>query len=76
MAAATIQTRQTTISARKLAFQGRDYEAEWIGTDVVYTTFEGDRLEGTIARFSGGYPVAVFPDGRWVRLDLTIEVVV
>lgn len=70
----TIQTRQTTISRRKWANLGPAYEAEWIGLSVVFTTSEGERRVGTIARWDAGYPVAEFADGTWARLDFTIEV--
>lgn len=69
-----MRTRFARISQRKLAFQGAAYEATWIGTPAVFTTWEGERRVGTITRWSAGYPVAEFPDGTWARLDSTVEV--
>lgn len=76
MNASHIRTRRTTISARKFAYLGEKYTAQWIGTAIVYTDADGGTHEGTITSFDrNGYPVATFTDGRWARLDLTIEIV-
>lgn len=69
------QTRFTRFSQRKQAFQGAAYEAEWLGVRAVHTTWDGERLAGTITRWEGGWPILTLPDGRWARLDTAIEVV-
>ena len=70
-----MKTRQTTVSQRKVAEMGKAYTDTWLGTQVVFTTWEGDRRVGTITRWADLYPVATFTDGTWARLDLTLEVV-
>jgi len=54
---------------------GAAYTDQWIGTRVIFTGWNGERHEGVISRFDGNYPVATFADGRWARLDRTIEIV-
>jgi len=73
----TITTRRTTVSQRKIAFMGDDYRNTWLGTQAVFTTWEGERLIGTITHWSdyGSYPCVTFADGTWARLDLDVEVV-
>jgi hypothetical protein len=70
-----MQTRQTTISQRKVAQMGKAYTDTWIGTQVVFTSYDGDRTVGTITRWDDLYPVATFADGTWARLGLDVEVV-
>lgn len=76
MATTTLETRTTTISARKVAQVGPEYTRTWVGLPVVFTTYEGDRLVGVLEWADyAHYPIVRFPDGRWARLDYTIEVV-
>lgn len=76
-AAQPIRTRWTSISARKLNTIGRPYMATWIGLPAVFTTYQGERLPGTITEFNrDGYPVISFPDGRHARLDLQVEIII
>jgi hypothetical protein len=70
-----MNTRQTTISRRKVAQMGKAYTDTWLGTQVVFTSYEGDRTVGTITRWDDLYPVATFTDGSWARLGLDVEVV-
>lgn len=71
-----MQTRHTTLSTRKIAFQGSAYTDQWLGTRVVFTDYDGNRHLGTITRFADVfYPVADLDDGGWARLGKTIEVV-
>ena len=49
------------------------------GQPAVYTTWEGDRLVGTLEldpNRDGGYMRIRFEDGRWARTDDIIELVV
>lgn len=74
-------TRKTTISRRKLCAEGgRAYAETWVGLPVAFTTYEGERLIGTLSHFApeGGmpYPVATFPNGKHARLDHEIEIVI
>ena len=49
-----------------------------IGKTAIFTTWDGERLVGTIAKGakSGAFPRIEFADGTWARLSNTIEVVV
>lgn len=69
-----IPTHQTRISARKLATTPR-FADEWVGTLVVHTTFDGERLVGKIDRFEGMRPIITFADGRWAFGSLSVEVI-
>ncbi len=73
-----MDTRKVTISSRKKAFMGAEYTDTFIGMRAVFTTWEGERLVGTITHFDSqgqGFPVVTFPNGRWARLDSQIELV-
>jgi hypothetical protein len=70
-----MKTHHTTVSQRKVAQVGKAYTDTWLGTQVVFTSYEGDRTVGTITRWDDLYPVATFPNGSWARLDLSVEVV-
>lgn len=70
-----MRTRHTRISHTKVATRGDAYTRTWIGVPVVYTTWDGERLAGVIDRFQDVYPVVVFPDGRWARLNSHVEVI-
>lgn len=71
----TIATRRVTISGSKLAQAGSAYSSQFLGLTVVHTTWDGEQMVGTLDRFQHGYPVAVFADGRWARMDLDLAVV-
>lgn len=48
------------------------------GRRAVYTTYDGERMVGTVepaTPTSSGYPVIRFEDGRWGRGDETFELV-
>ena len=70
-------TRKTTISSRKVyAETGAAYCATWIGLKAIYTTWEGERLVGTITHWNrDGYPCVTFDDGTWGRLNHEVEIV-
>ena len=71
-------TRVTTISQSKLAQEdGSIYAQTWIGLSAVFTTWEGERLVGTITHWSqdGMFPCVTFDDGTWARLDRRMEIV-
>ena len=71
-------TRKTTISQRKVASEnGAAYCATWIGLKAIYTTWEGERLVGTITHWSadGMFPCVTFDDGTWGRLNHDLEIV-
>ena len=70
-----MKTHRTTISRAKVAQVGKAYTDTWLGTQVVFTSYEGDRTVGTITRWDDLYPVATFADGTWARLSLDLEVV-
>ena len=71
-----MNTRWTRISHNKIATQGPAYTDQWIGVQAVFTTWEGDRLVGTITGFQDTfYPVITFSNGKWARLDTAVEVV-
>ena len=67
-------TRFTRISTAK-ASKSAEYRNSWLGTEVIYTTWEGDKLQGTITRWAQYHPIATFSDGTWARLDDVVEVV-
>jgi len=67
-------TRFTTISTAK-ASKSAQYRQRWIGTQVIYTTWEGDKIQGTITGWAQYFPIATFSDGTWARLDSQVEVV-
>lgn len=71
-------TRRTTLSQRRLAndFDG-SYRETWINLPAIFTTWEGERLMGTITHFTpdGMFPCVTFPDGKWARLNLDVEIV-
>lgn len=49
-----------------------------VGRSAVFTTYDGDRLVGTIepmTAWRAGYPTVRFPDGKWARLDNVVELV-
>jgi hypothetical protein len=74
----TTTTRKATISSRKVAAEGgAAYCATWIGLKAIYTTWEGERLVGTITHWStdGMYPCVTFADGTWGRLNHEVEIV-
>lgn len=73
----TTTTRKARISQRKVAFMGDEYRATWLGMRAVYTTWEGERLIGTITHWSrcGNFPCVTFTDGTWGRLDSDLEIV-
>jgi hypothetical protein len=71
-----MNTRHTTISRAKVAQVGKAYTDTWLGTQVVFTAYDGTRTVGTITRWDDFYPVATFADGTWARLDSALEVVV
>lgn len=53
--------------------------AEHFGKKAVHTTWDGERITGTLARptdshhIGSGYPIIEFPDGGWARCTDTIE---
>jgi len=47
-----------------------------IGRQAVYTTFEGERLVGIVTSHDGHFARVTFPNGKWARLDSTIELVI
>ena len=69
-----MSTRFTTISRSK-AGNSSEYQARWLGTQVIYTTWDGERIQGTITGFKQWFAVATFADGTWARLDQQVEVV-
>lgn len=49
-----------------------------VGRRAIYTTWEGERIEGVIeapTRMSSGLPIIRFADGRWGRCDQRVEIV-
>lgn len=49
-----------------------------VGRRAIYTTWEGDRMEGVIEapmRMSGGFPIIRFADGRWGQCGPCVEIV-
>ena len=70
-----MNTRHTTVSRAKVAQVGKAYTDTWLGTQVVFTAYDGTRTVGTITRWDDLYPVATFADGTWARLSLDLEVV-
>lgn len=71
----TPRTRRVTISQRKLANVGADYEREFVGLRVVVETDDGPRV-GEIESVCVTGVVVRFPDGRWCRRSLDLQVVV
>lgn len=69
-----MNTRHTTISTAK-ASKSAEYRQRWIGTQVIYTTWEGDKIQGTITGWAQYHPIATFSDGTWARLDSQVEVI-
>jgi hypothetical protein len=69
-----MNTRFTTISTAK-ASKSVEYQKQWIGTRVVFTTWEGDRIPGTITGFDQIFAIATLDDGTWARLDPEVEVI-
>jgi hypothetical protein len=67
-------TTITTISTAK-ASKSAQYRQGWIGTQVMFTTWEGQKIQGTITRWAQYHPIATFSDGTWARLDSQVEVV-
>lgn len=61
------------------AYTGKDHLAPILGKSAVYTTWEGDRLVGTVERAKGALindlPIVRFADGRWARLGSLVEIV-
>jgi len=60
-------------------FDEVDHVAEVVGRKAVFTTYEGERIIGTVEagdRWSSGMAKIRFDDGRWGRADSTIELVV
>ena len=71
-----MNTRTTTLSRRKINNIGLDYLNTFTGMQAVFTTWEGDRIVGTITHFKDNmYPCVTFDNGQWARLDLSIELV-
>ena len=68
-----MNTRSTLISTAK-ASKSEQYRNSWIGTEVIYTTWEGDKIQGTITGWAQYHPIATFADGTWARLDSQVEV--
>lgn len=69
------RTRRVTISQRKVANVGADYEREFVDLQVVVETDDGPRV-GTIESVCVTGVVVRFPDGRWCRRSLDLQVVV
>lgn len=49
-----------------------------LGREAVFTSDSGERMVGVLeepTRWSGEHLVIRFPDGRWGRADMTVEVV-
>jgi hypothetical protein len=69
-----MNTRITTISTYK-ASKSAKYRDEWIGTQVVFTTWDGQKIQGIINGWAQYHPVATFNDGTWARLDSQVEVI-
>ena len=63
----------------RTAYTGADPLAPILGKQAVYTTYEGERLVGTVERAKGAMlsdlPIARFADGRWGRLGSVVELV-
>jgi hypothetical protein len=55
----------------------RDGARAIIGRQAVFTTYEGERMVGTIEPHPMGQwlPVIRFADGRWGRVDNRVEIV-
>jgi len=70
-----MRTRWTRISQSKAATMGKAYTDKWLGVQIVFTTWEGERFVGEITKWDGLFPVASFADGSWARLDSAVEVV-
>jgi hypothetical protein len=72
-----METRTTTLSRRRINNMGSEYLDTFKGLQAVFTTWEGERLVGTITHFKDAmYPCVTFDDGTWARLDLSVELVV
>jgi hypothetical protein len=69
-----MNTRFTTISPSK-AGNCAQYQSRWLGTQVIYTTWDGECIQGTITGFRQWFAIATFADGTWAQLDTRIEVV-
>ena len=69
-----MNTHFTTISMSK-AGNSSEYTERWIDTKIIFTTYEGDRIQGVITHFDQWFAVARFADGTWARLDPQVEVV-
>lgn len=76
-----VMTRTLTISQPKADnIGGSDYLAQFLGTRIVFTDWEGARHHGAIESFGvapgddrgGQYPIARLDDGRWARLSYTV----
>jgi hypothetical protein len=75
-------TRTVTIDQDRAGdLGGRDYLGTFVGLRAVYTTWEGERLVGTVESLTGeqgqpwGLPIIRFADGRWARGNSTLEIV-
>ncbi len=67
-----------TFDIQRETGHGRRAVEAIVGRRAIYTTWEGERLEGVIeapTSLSGGYPVIRFADGRWGRCDQRVEIV-
>lgn len=64
-----MKTRVIKLSEWSINTLGREYTDRVVGMRAVYTTYDGDKLIGTITRWERGYPIIEFDDGRWARLD-------
>lgn len=56
----------------------RDTTKALVGRRAIYTTYEGERMEGVIeagSQVSGWRPIIRFADGRWGRTGDRVEVV-
>lgn len=60
--------------SRYMASTSATYRQSYVGKRVVFTTYEGKRIEGKITGWAQWYPVATFADGTWARLDTRIEI--
>ena len=63
---------------QRIRGEGRRAVEAIVGRRAIYTTWEGDRMEGVIEapmRMSGGFPIIRFADGRWGRCDQRVEIV-
>jgi hypothetical protein len=74
----TTWTRNGDLDGSECPIDGDSFSFIY-GQRAVYTTYDGERMVGTVEaanEVSSGYPIIRFEDGRWGRCDETVELVV